>query len=333
MAGAGARAGTEARTTDRAKGEARDRARAGSGPAVRAGVLAAGLTAVVLAAGCSAPQATPDTRPRMKQVAAAWEGSAALTQWREGFHLLDRQEWKPPEGFHSEGDEEAYAAKSFVLRTELPATPPPATAIRWPDGNGNGNGNGNDGGATLTLPLQNAAQAYGELDRAPDGGPALAVTGVRFGEIAVRTSRGPARVPAWLFTVEGYETPLARLAVTPQELPKVPVEPLGTFDGGTAPLLVYMASPAATELTVQAGHGSCDGGVAVDVLEGADTVVLAGRIVADAEPGTSCDAAMRLEMVPVALARPLGARLVIDAATGAPLAEPLPQVAPATAAP
>ncbi|WP_327416600.1 hypothetical protein [Streptomyces sp. NBC_01233] len=54
---------------------------------------------------------------------------------------------------------------------------------------------------------------------------------------------------------------------------------------------------------------------------------------AGAEPGTSCDAAMRMEMVPVALARPLGARLVIGAATGAPLGEPRPQVAPATVAP
>ncbi|WP_445269054.1 hypothetical protein [Streptomyces sp. DSM 41634] len=294
---------------------------------MRVGVLAAGLAAVVLTAGCSAPQAKPDTRPRMKQVAAAWEGSAALKQWHEGFHPLDREEWKPPEGFHSEEDKEAYAARSFVLRTELPATPPPATAIRWPDRNGDADG------ATLTLPLHNAAQAYGGLDRVPDGEPALAVTDVRFGETAVRTSRGPARVPAWLFTIEGYETPLVRIAVSPQELPEVPVEPLATFDEGTAPLLTYTAAPDATELTVQAGSGSCDGGVAVDVLEGADTVVLAGRIVAAAEPGTSCDAALRTEMVPVTLARPLGARLVIDAATGAPLLEPRPQAAPAGAAP
>ncbi|MFJ3724790.1 hypothetical protein ACIPYQ_19815 [Streptomyces sp. NPDC090045] len=291
---------------------------------MRAGVLAAGLAAVVLTAGCGAPQAQPDNRPRMKQVAAAWEGSAALKQWREGFHPLDRQEWKPPEGFHSEEDKDAYAAKNFVLRTELPAAPPPATAIRWPD---------DKGGATLTLPLQNAAQAYGELDQGPDGGPALAVTGVRFEEIAVRTSRGPARAPAWLFTVERYETPLVRLAVPPQELPEAPVEPLATFDEGTAPLFVYLGTPDATRLTVQAGHGSCDGGVAVDVLEGADTVVLAGRIVAGAEPGTACDAAMRMEMVPVALARPLGARLVVDAATGGPLWEPRPVAAPATVTP
>ncbi|MFD4865599.1 hypothetical protein [Streptomyces sp. NPDC058412] len=278
---------------------------------MRASVLAA----VVLAVGCGAPQAEPDNRPRMKQVAAAWEGSAALKQWREGFHPLDRQQWKPPEGFHSERDQDAYAAQSFVLRTELPATPPPATAIRWPDGSGSGDG----GGTALTLPLQTAAETYRELDRGPDGEPALAVTDVRFGEIAVRTSRGPARVPAWLFTVDGYETPLARIAVAPQELPKAPVEPLDTFGEGTAPLLSYTATPAAAELTVRAGHGSCDGGVAVDVLEGADTVVLAGRIVADAEPGTSCDAAMRTETVLVTLARPLGARLVIDAATGEPL--------------
>ncbi|MER6313304.1 hypothetical protein ABT237_05990 [Streptomyces sp. NPDC001581] len=298
------------------------------------------LAAVLLTAACGAPggaheDAPVNTRPetrtdtrtairqRMEQVAAAWEGSAALRQWREGFHPLGEQDWQPPGGFRSGEDKAAYIGKSFVLRTELPVTLPPATPVRWPDG------------STLTLPLQSAAQAYGEIDEDPDRAPALTVTGVRFGETTVRTSRGPARVPAWLFTVEGYETPLARIAVAPQEFPKPPIEPLGTFDGGTAPLLAHTAAPGATELTVQAGHGSCDGGVAVDVLEGADTVVLAGRILPGVEPGQGggCDAVMHTQSVTVTPARPVGARLLVDAATGAPLGEPRGKASPAAVTP
>ncbi|MEU9084069.1 hypothetical protein [Streptomyces sp. NPDC048357] len=273
------------------------------------------------------PETRTDTRTairqRMEQVASAWEGSAALRQWREGFHPLDEQDWQPPGGFRSGEDKAAYIGKSFVLRAELPATPPPASPVRWPDG------------STLTLPLHSAAQAYGDIDAAPDRAPALTVTGVRLGETTVRTSRGPAQVPAWLFTVEGYETPLARIAVAPREFPKAPIEPLGTFDGGTAPLLAHTATPDARELTVRAGHGSCDGGVAVDVLEGADTVVLAGRILPGAEPGPGggCDAMMHTQVVTVTPARPLGARLVIDAATGAPLGEPWGNGSPAAVTP
>ncbi|MFI1280645.1 hypothetical protein ACH4U5_07715 [Streptomyces sp. NPDC020858] len=292
---------------------------------MRVGVMLCCLAAAVLTAGCGAQQpeqgaprdvphhAPPaDSRPRMQQVAAAWEGSAALRQWREGFHPLDPQDWQPPGGFRSGQDKAAYAAGNFVLRTGLPDTPP-ATPVHWPDG------------STLLLPLQTAAQTYGELDggldRDPDREPALQITGVRFGETTVRTSRGPARVPAWLFAVEGYDTPLARIAVGPQELPKPPVEPLEGIDGGTASLFGHSGAPDATAFSVTAGHGSCDGGVAVDALEGAGTVVLAGRILPGAElpPGAACDAAMRMQSVPVTLSRPVGGRIVVDAATGAPL--------------
>ncbi len=137
----------------------------------------------------------------------------------------------------------------------------------------------------------------------------------------MRTSRGPARVPAWLFTVEGYDAPLARIAVGPQELPTPPLQPLEDAGGGTASLFGHSGTPDASAFSVTAGHGSCDGGVAVDVLEGAGTVVLPGWILpgAGVPPGTACDAMMRTQSVPVMLSRPVGDRIVVDAATGAPL--------------
>ncbi|MFI8499506.1 hypothetical protein ACIGFK_13555 [Streptomyces sp. NPDC085524] len=293
--------------------------RTGTGAAL-CGLLAAAL----LTAGCGTARgggggaertAPADTRPRMERVAAAWTGSAALRQWREGFHPLGEQDWAPPGGFRSGEDKAAAVNGAFVLGTGLPAGPPPATPVRW-----------DSGGAELTLPLLSAQEAYGQLVRA-DGaavqpGHALTVTAAAFGETTVRTSRGPARVPAWLFTVGGYDTPLARIAIRPQELPEPPIEPLPTFDGGTAPLFGHSAaSPDVTSFEVTAGHGGCDGGVAVDVLEGADTVVLAGRILPgkDLGPGEGCNAAMYEQSVPVTLTRPLGERLVVDSASGAPL--------------
>ncbi|MEU9105483.1 hypothetical protein AB0D54_14095 [Streptomyces xanthophaeus] len=276
--------------------------------------MVCGLAAALLAAGCGAARveqsAPEDTRPRREKVAAAWEGSAAVRQWREGFHPLDAEDWQPPGGFRSGEDKVAYLARNFLLRAELPAGPAPVTPIRWADG------------STLTLPLQDAAEAYEEVDQEPDRDHALTVTAVRFGETSAPTSRGPAVVPAWLFTVEGYDTPLARIAVRPQELPEPPVLPEDRTDPAVAPLTGHSAPlPDATAFTVTAGHGSCDAGAAVDVLEGADTVVLAGRILVrtDLDPGAACDAMLRAQHVQVTLARPLGDRLVVDAATGAPL--------------
>uniref|UniRef100_A0AAU2JWT2 Lipoprotein n=1 Tax=Streptomyces sp. NBC_00049 TaxID=2903617 RepID=A0AAU2JWT2_9ACTN len=290
------------------------------------------LAALVLVAGCGTERAggspgegpgrvlgqsrtpgqshRPATGPRMAEVSAAWEGSAAVRQWREGFHPLEEQDWQPPGGFRSGEDKAAFAERNFVLRVALPAGPAPATVVHWSDG------------STLTLPLLTAGEAYGQIGQGPDRDHALPVTGVRFGETSVRTSRGPARVPAWLFTVEGYATPLARIAIRAQDLPKPPVEPLGTFDDGTAPLFGHSAeSPEVTAFEVTAGHGGCDGGVAVDVLEGTDTVVLAGRILPGPElgPDQGCAAMMYHERVPVTLSRPLGDRIVVDAASGTAL--------------
>ncbi|MFE2328870.1 hypothetical protein ACFXD5_34055 [Streptomyces sp. NPDC059385] len=288
------------------------------------GAALCGLVAAAsLAAGCGtapgggggAPAAPADTRPRMERVAAAWEGSAALAQWREGFHPLDEQDWAPPGGFRSGEDKAAAVNGNFTLRAALPAGPPPATPVRW-----------DAGGTELTLPLLTAQEAYEQVGRAKGAAAepehALPVTAVVFGETTVRTSRGPARAPAWLFGVEGYDTPLARIAIRPQELPKPPIEPLRTFDGGTAPLFGHAAaSPDATSFEVTAGHGACDGGVAVDVLEGTDTVVLAGRILPGGKAGRdgACPAMMLEQRVPVTLARPVGERLVLDSESGAPL--------------
>ncbi|MEV7519937.1 hypothetical protein [Streptomyces sp. NPDC091371] len=289
----------------------------------RAGVALGALVVAVLAGGCgttarveppgrSERTAPADTRPRMQQVAAAWEGSAALKQWREGFHPLGALDWAPPGGFRSE-DKLAAVNGHFELRADLPADPPAAAPIRWA------------GGGELTLPLLSAREAYGQFaqPKAPAGSERpVPVTAVRLGETTVRTSRGQAQVPAWLFTIEGYDTPLAQIAIRPQELPKPPIEPLGLSGGGTARISGHSAgSPDTASFEVTAGHGSCDGGVAVDVLEGTDTVVLAGRILPGKEPapGQGCDLAMRMQNVTVTLTRPVGDRILIDSESGAPI--------------
>ncbi|MFE5559749.1 hypothetical protein [Streptomyces sp. NPDC056544] len=97
-----------------------------------------------------------------------------------------------------------------------------------------------------------------------------------------------------------------------------PVRPLEGIDGGTARPCGLRGAPDATTVGVTAGHGSRDGGVVVDVLEGVGIVVLSGRILPGAapEPGAGCDAMLHALTVEVVLSRPVGDRIVVDAATG-----------------
>lgn len=257
------------------------------------------------------PAAAPDLRPRMAEVARAWEGSGVLKSWREGFHLLQDPVRLPSDAFHDGADKIAYEERNFALRGELPAQPGRSTRIRWSDG------------ATLDVTALSASAAYDALTgSAPTRERPLTVTGARFGELTLKTSRGPALVPVWFFDLEGYGEPLARVALADAERSEPPVKPLAPFEGGTTELTGHGAlDPAGTGFTVDAGHGACDGGVAVDVLEGAGTVVLGGRILPGKEvaEGMGCPAILLQTKVPVTLGKPLGDRVLIDAASGRPL--------------
>jgi len=177
---------------------------------------------------------------------------------------------------------------------------------------------GGESGGSLSLPLTAARGAYGDLDRA--GGPApLTVTGAKLGERTLATSRGPETVPAWLFTLEGYDTPLKTVALGPSELPKPPIGPARDLPADElGPLLgLVQAAGDARSVTVAAGHGGCDDGPAVHVLETADSVVLSASV-AGSDDGP-CTAQLLAEDVTVKLRRPLGDRLLLDAFTGRPV--------------
>lgn len=163
---------------------------------------AAGLGAV---SGCGSQQeVSRDTKmqaQRAKQVAEAWDGSAAAAAWRDGFHPMSDVTQLPRGGLRSKADRQAYQDHSFVLEGKLPGTTHKAGRVTWDD----------DG--TLTRPLRGADEAYKILTggaRVDDGTPHLTVTGASLGEMNLSTARGPAVVPAWLFNLRGYASPSSR---------------------------------------------------------------------------------------------------------------------------
>ncbi|MET7847794.1 hypothetical protein ABZT48_06005 [Streptomyces avermitilis] len=245
---------------------------------------------------------------RAREVAEAWDGSKAAAVWRKGYYPMGEGVQLPERAFRDDADKRAYSTQNFVLRGELPATPVQDGQVKW------------QSGGSLTLPLVGAREAYESVARGGNDGPQLTVTGARLGRMTLATSRGPATVPAWLFRLEGYDTPLRRVALSPSKLPEppiksaarnVPVDELSALGG-----LVEVAG-GGRSVTVVATHGACDDGPAVDVLETGGSVVLSASIV-----GTKdglCTSELRGEKVTVRLDRPVGDRVLLDAFTGRPV--------------
>lgn len=250
---------------------------------------------------------------RAQQVADAWDGSAAAKAWREGFYPMGDTAPQPPgDGFHSEDDRIAHLLENYLLRGELPTTAPEKGQVKWADGE------------SLTLPLLDARETYTALDRVDSPtDPQLTVTGAKSGEMTMVTSRGPATVPAWFFTLKGYDEPLKRVALKPSKLPKPPIGKAAggrsTSDGLQELGRLIEVSEDGRSVTVVAYHGSCDDGPAVDVLETDGSVVLSATVLGGNTTGEICTADLRGEKMTVRLDRPLGGRVLLDAFMGRPL--------------
>lgn len=252
-----------------------------------------------------------DGAKRARQVADAWDGSEAAGVWRAGYHPMSDAVQLPADAFHSGADKLAYGSDNFVLRGGLPRTAPKNAQVRWEEG------------GSLTLPLLSARSAYAAVARGGSdvGRPHLTVTGARLGAMTVTTSRGAATVPAWLFTLEGYATPLRRVALRPSPLPAPPVGPIRNRPTELSPLggLVKVAG-GGRSVTVVATHGACDDGPVVKTLETHGSVVLYASVVGSKKG--PCTSELRGGPVTVTLDRPLGDRVLLDAHTGRPVTDP-----------
>ncbi|MFF4788321.1 hypothetical protein ACFY2M_00755 [Streptomyces sp. NPDC001276] len=253
------------------------------------------------------PGHSPMAEARARQVGDAWDGSEAARAWRKGYYPIGEVVQLPEDAFHDAADKQAYGNQNFALRGQLPAVPRKNGRVTW------------ESGGSLTLPLMEARQAYEAVARGGDDGPHLTVTGAKLGEMTLATSRGPATVPAWLFTLDGYDTPLKQAAVRPLKPPTPPVEPIAEGPSDTLQPLRQLAGTArdGRSFTVIADHGACDDGPAVAVLETDGSVVLSASVVGRKE-GPCTDQGLS-EVVPVKLDRPLGDRVLLDAFTGLPV--------------
>ena len=269
-------------------------------------------------------------RLRADEVAAAWRANPALKAWQQGYVPLQDATVLPADPGFDDETKQAFLAGWYRSQVSLPTDRPADGVIQFPDG-------------TLEVPLISAAEAYDQLDlgdpppcprrpAAPTSAPAddpdvsvsspvtactaLTVTDAALGTVTVRTSRGEAQVPAWLFTVAELDGPVARVAVaSPAVTPPPEISPPTSSVEGLVSAQ-DLTSVDGRQLTYRLGVGACDTDIKPLVHESEDLVVVAGTVTTSPGP---CTMQLVLAPVTVTLAEPLGSRTVLDAVTGQPL--------------
>ncbi|MEV0605232.1 hypothetical protein AB0I61_02500 [Polymorphospora rubra] len=270
---------------------------------------------------------------RAAAVAETWRARPA-DAWHTGYLPLQNATVLPGNPKLDADAEMAFNAGWYVLKATLPADAPSEGVVRFADGE-------------LPTALVGAAEAYRELDQGdppacpppggaqptPTGGPdgtassaapcgVLTVTGVELGEVAVLTSRGEARVPAWLFQVTELPVPVARVAVAPADTAALPqvAEPTGAPPAGLV-TVQDLSDVDGSQITFRLGIGACDTDPRPFVEEFDDVVVVSGTVTRPT--AGECTDQLLFEPVAVTLAAPLGDRPVLDAVSGQPMRLPM----------
>ncbi|GAA3446393.1 hypothetical protein [Planomonospora venezuelensis] len=271
------------------------------------------LLLVLLLAGCGGGRMSEgEFEDRAREVAERWHGSAAGRTWREGFvpleHLEAASGWKRLPAWANRSDHNG----AWTLDTDLPAETPPARRLEWPDG------------STLTVPLVTAAQAYEEISKPagliedecpPAGCRKLHVTGVKLGDVPMRTNRGTIQVPAWHFTLKGLSARFVRVAVHPSAITSRPAAQGG---GEHAEVMAFDPVPGKErDLLLRYLHGACDQARGVRAYETRDLVVV--DVDVESTGDGVCPAIGKIDRITVTLDAPLGGRLLLDAGDGLPV--------------
>ncbi len=255
-----------------------------------------------------------------RQEASAWPNSPLGKIWKTGLvvPLADNLSSGPSGGFPSDETKEAFGNGNLVF-TGRPPSGAPAGVVTWSDG------------SSMKVPVLGEAQAFNSMKnntagRCPSCATTpLAVTAAKPTTMRVATSRGTASVPAWSFTLRGVSTPVIQAALPPGSYVteysfRAPAEQLGPLGKGFVGAMGATASADGRMLTLVVPGSPCDttwGGLVAEVGD----VVVVGGWMHNPQPDASCVASLVGRTATVQLAKPLGDRVILDAATGWPVSQ------------
>jgi hypothetical protein len=249
---------------------------------------------------------------RARQVIADWDRSPISKVWRAGVVLLSADELvsiPSSAGFASQRQKEEFGDGRFRLSGRLPAAALRGQ-VRW------------DSGETASVPALTALATFRELATnaactVPPCGE-MTVTAASPSVLTVGTSRGPATVPAWKFTVSGLDFPVTRAALAPGSYSSLPAWPRPGVTAWSSGASVTRVSGDGRVLTLLFDTGVCVSGWGGLVYE-TPTAVVIGSWARNSTADGACPAMAAERYAPVRLTRTLGSRVILDAGTGLPV--------------
>ena len=297
--------------------------------------IAAVLTAIgIVIVGCGSPSSgtgaasgslSPSAHAQLERERA--QAKDALDRWAAAVARAGGQPWFSIVGEKTGqvGDwEEAIGSNNKVAlvsgqvqaATELPDAVPEPAEVRWDDG------------TVRTVPLISARQAL--LDLQANGQPCgdctpLLVTGGTLSSASVISSRGPASVPVWEFTVEGSTVRITRVAVALEQTVTVS-PPARDPDNPPVGLSIYGASGSIDERDLEAtfigapdpASEVCGADYEAEAVESSLAVVVI--VIEHPNPTpTICPAIGATRTAIVRLAQPLDNRAVLEVVQGLPV--------------
>jgi len=277
------------------------------------GIFAVVCLVVGLSACTSAPSSAQvaEVHRQAQQALSRW-ATAAAGAGGSGFVLVGEStlfvgsDWGP--NIDGNNAKMAWGAGLFVTANPLPSEAPPGGRIEWQDG------------TTHTVPVISAQQALTDMKAAgvapcPDCTP-LQITGARLTTATFQSSRGPAQIPAWEFSLKDTDVNLDQAAVEAQftgppmsdgaAQPRVgpPVDSATVDAGGMTLTVAFVGAPGT-------GDKPCGADYTAEAVE-SDTAVVVIVYEHNNPLPAACTAVGAFRTAQVALAKPLGNRTLID---------------------
>jgi hypothetical protein len=251
-----------------------------------------------------------------RQEAVAWARSPLAKAWRTGLVVISPDDLSSgPSGGFPSGQDKADVGNGDLVFTGPRPSGGPAGVVTFPDG------------STIKVPTLSEARTFSELTSSREcpscATTPLDVTAAKPTTLAVATSRGIAKVPAWAFTLAGVSGPVIQAALPPGSYvtPGSKGSPSAARLAAVGPAFTGAANEVVSAdgrtLTLGLFGGVCDtswGGLETE----ADGAVVIGGWEVDPTPNTPCAAVGVLLTTTVRLPAPVRDRVIIDAATGQP---------------
>ncbi len=266
--------------------------------------------------GSSVPRPADPLHAQAQDALARWAGAAAKSGGATisfvGEQTSQLGDW---EGSVGDNNKQALIAGVVTAPTPLSDARPDRGKVRWLDGK------------SVDVDVLSAADALEDLVATGEGECAdcrpLRVTDASLATGLVETSQGPAEAPLWVFTIEGTDVRVTRIAVDPS-ITVVPPPYNADHPPDGLSIELAVGTSGSSKLTVsfigvvKAGDQACGADYTAEAVE-SDLAVVVIVIEHRNLVQATCTLGGKTRTASVTLDAPLGSRAVLEVRQGLPV--------------